>query len=80
MLAFSFFSSFLINGLVAQFYPQRLVACATINSMALTPTGMQQDNQVFSLGGVLLFKLVGLYCDWVIVSGLTLYFSSREKP
>jgi hypothetical protein len=40
---------------------------------------MQQDNRVFSLGGALLFKLVELDAGWVIVSGLTLYFSSREK-
>jgi len=47
--------------------------------MALPPTGMQQDNRVFSIGGVLLFKLVELDAGWVIVSGLTLYFPGRPK-
>jgi hypothetical protein len=47
--------------------------------MALLPSGMQQDNQLFSLGGVLLFKLDELYGGWVIVPGLTPYFTSRRK-
>jgi hypothetical protein len=42
-------------------------------------TGMQQDNREFSLGGVLVFKLVELDADWVIVSGLTLDFPGRQK-
>ena len=35
-----------------------VASCAAINSMALPPAGMQQDNRVFSLGDVLLFEMI----------------------
>jgi hypothetical protein len=48
--------------------------------MTLPPLGMQKDNQVFSPGGVLFFKLVELYGGWVIVSGVDpIFFQPRKK-